>query len=124
MNQNTATVTRPATENPRNNTVAQPERKPAQRPPKKDDGVSSPLITDEHFERAERSLENVLKIKRLAFRVTNKNDWNDVGGRPYLNESGCMKVGALFGVSLTGTEVKELRESYEVPEHNCSAALT
>ncbi len=113
MNQNTATVTRPATENPRNTTVAQSERKPSERPPKKDDGVSFPLITDEQFEQAERSLANVLKIKRLAFRVTNKNDWNDVGGRPYLNESGCMKVGALFGVSLTGTEVKELRESYE-----------
>ena len=59
------------------------------------------------------SSSTLVGIFRLALRVTNKNGWNDVGGRPYLNESGCMKVGALFGVSLTGTEVKELRESYE-----------
>jgi len=48
---------------------------------------------------AERRIEAVTKIKRLALRVTNAGDWTDQGGRPYLQVSGAEKVARLFGIS-------------------------
>lgn len=50
-------------------------------------------------EQAEKRIEAVQKIKRLALRVTNKNDWVDQNGKPYLQASGSEKVARLFGVS-------------------------
>ena len=66
-----------------------------ERPPE----TSGPLITDAHVRLAEKSLENLARVRRLALRVTDENDWTDVGGRPYLNSSGAMKVAALFGLT-------------------------
>lgn len=50
-------------------------------------------------EAAERRVEAVTKIKRLALRVTNARDWTDQGGHPYLQVSGAEKVARLFGIS-------------------------
>jgi hypothetical protein len=50
-------------------------------------------------EAAEKRIAAVNKIKRLALRVTNSNDWIDQNGRPYLQVSGAEKVARLFGIS-------------------------
>lgn len=50
-------------------------------------------------EKAEQRIEAVNKIKRLALRVTNQNDWIDLAGRPYLQASGAEKIARLFGIS-------------------------
>lgn len=50
-------------------------------------------------EQAEKRIEAVKKIKILSLKVTNKNDWVDEGGKPYLQSSGAEKVARLFGIS-------------------------
>ena len=49
--------------------------------------------------RAEQRIEAVKKIKQLALKITNNNDWVNEGGKPYLQGSGAEKVGRLFGVN-------------------------
>lgn len=62
-----------------------------------------PAIADDKLvsmaEQAEKRIEAVNKIKRLALRVTNAHDWNDQQGKPYLQVSGSEKVARLFGIS-------------------------
>ena len=55
---------------------------------------------------AERRIEAVKKIKSLALRVTNSNDWQDEGGKPYLWVSGAEKVARLFNISWRFEEVE------------------
>jgi len=48
---------------------------------------------------AERTEELVRKIKILAIKQTNKHDWIDQAGKPYLQASGAEKIARLFGIS-------------------------
>lgn len=48
---------------------------------------------------AEKRIGAVNRIKGLALRVTNHQDWTDQGGKPYLKVSGSEKVARLFGIS-------------------------
>jgi hypothetical protein len=64
--------------------------------PKSAEEVDSLIVM---ADRAERAIEAVKKIKRIALAVTNKQDWVDEGGKPYLQSSGAEKIGPLFGIS-------------------------
>ena len=63
----------------------------------------SSLMTEEDAEnaikRAERMEAYVRKIKTLAIKQTNKHDFVDMGGKPYLQASGAEKIARLFGIS-------------------------
>jgi hypothetical protein len=48
---------------------------------------------------AEKRVAAIRRIKAVALSVTNKNDWLDQEGRPYLWGSGAEKVARLFGIS-------------------------
>ncbi|MFA5560113.1 MAG: hypothetical protein WDA59_11785 [Methanofastidiosum sp.] len=48
---------------------------------------------------AEKRIEAIKKIKQVALKVTNSNDWVDQGGKPYLQASGAEKVARTFGIS-------------------------
>jgi len=50
-------------------------------------------------DQAEKRVEAMGRIKRMALRLTNRHDWVDENGKPYLQASGAEKVGRLFGVS-------------------------
>jgi hypothetical protein len=50
-------------------------------------------------EQAEKRIDAMHKIKRVALRLTNSADWVDQNGKPYLQASGCEKVARLFGIS-------------------------
>ena len=50
-------------------------------------------------EQAEKRVEAMNKIKRMALRLTNRHDWVDENGKPYLQASGAEKVARLFGIS-------------------------
>ncbi len=50
-------------------------------------------------EQAEKRVEAMYKIKRMALKLTNRNDWVDENGKPYLQASGAEKVARLFGIS-------------------------
>ena len=62
-----------------------------------------PAIADDNLvaiaEKAEKRIDAINKIKRVALKVTNHNDWIDQNGRPYLQTSGAEKVARLFGIS-------------------------
>lgn len=62
-----------------------------------------PAISDDSLlavaEAAEKRIDAMIKIKRLALKMTNAHDWTDQGGKPYLQVSGSEKVGRLFGIS-------------------------
>ncbi len=71
---------------------------------------SVPILADDTLvalaEQAEKRVEALNKIKRAALRSTNPHDWTDQGGKPYLEASGCQKVGRVFGVSWRVGETK------------------
>lgn len=50
-------------------------------------------------DQADRRMDAVLKIKKVALKATNARDWADQNGNPYLQVSGSEKVGRIFGVS-------------------------
>ena len=50
-------------------------------------------------EQAERRIDAVVKIKKVALKVTNPRDWSDQNGNPYLGVSGSEKVANLFNIS-------------------------
>ena len=50
-------------------------------------------------EQAEERINAMMKIKKVALRMTNLQDWVDQNGRPYLQASGSEKIARLFGVS-------------------------
>lgn len=65
--------------------------------------MAFPAIADTNLiaiaEEAEKRLEALNKIKKVALKLTNSHDWVDEGGKPYLQASGGEKVARLFGVS-------------------------
>lgn len=62
-----------------------------------------PVLTDDTLihiaEQAEKRIDAVIKIKQVALKVTNANDWVDQQGRPYLMASGSEKIANLFNIS-------------------------
>jgi len=56
-------------------------------------------ILGKAVEEAERKIELVDKIKKIALKVTSSADWIDEGGKPYLLSSGAEKIARLFGIS-------------------------
>lgn len=62
-----------------------------------------PAIADDNLmrvaEMAEKRIDVVVKIKQMALKVTNPEDWVDQNGKPYLLVSGSEKVANLFNIS-------------------------
>lgn len=62
-----------------------------------------PAIADDTLlaiaEQAEKRADAMNKIKKVALKLTNKHDWTDQGGKPYLQVSGAEKIARLFGIS-------------------------
>jgi hypothetical protein len=50
-------------------------------------------------EQAERRIDAVIKIKKIALKVCNPRDWTDQAGNPYLQTSGAEKIANLFNIS-------------------------
>ena len=47
----------------------------------------------------EARFEAMNRIKKIALKLTNRHDWIDENGKPYLQASGAEKVARLFGIS-------------------------
>jgi hypothetical protein len=72
-------------------------------------------ITDDTLislaEQAEKRIDAMNKIKRVAIKLTNRHDWTDQGGKPYLQVSGAEKIARMFGISWRISEpIKETIE--------------
>lgn len=59
---------------------------------------------------AQETMELVKQIKILAIKQTNKHDWVDMQGKPYLQSSGAEKIARLFGISWKISEGYPKRE--------------
>lgn len=62
-----------------------------------------PAIADDNLiaiaEQAEKRIAAMLRIKVLALKMTNAQDWTDQGGKPFPWASGAEKIARLFGIS-------------------------
>jgi hypothetical protein len=62
-----------------------------------------PAIADDTLvavaEAAEKRIDAMVKIKRLALKMTGPQDWTDQGGKPFPWASGAEKIARLFGIS-------------------------
>ena len=62
-------------------------------------------------EQAERRIDAMNKIKKVAIKLTNRHDWTDQGGKPYLQVSGAEKIARMFGISWRNSEpLKDIME--------------
>ncbi|OPY13010.1 MAG: hypothetical protein A4E69_01883 [Syntrophus sp. PtaB.Bin138] len=72
-------------------------------------------ITDDTLislaEQAEKRIDAMNKIKRVAIKLTNRHDWTDQGGKPYLQVSGAEKIARMFGISWRISE--PIKETYD-----------
>lgn len=63
---------------------------------------------------AEETARMLIKVRRTAVSMTTKDDWKDMGGKPYLQGKGAEPVGRLFGVSIHNARCS--REVYDDPK--------
>lgn len=69
------------------------------------------------IDRLEKSVEAFNRIKTIAIRLTNELDWVDMGGRPYLLESGAQKIAKAFGVEVFDVALEQQRIKDEKGEY-------
>ena len=69
----------------------------------KEETNTLPVIADDTLvalaDAAEKRVEAMNRIKKMALKLTNPYDWVDENGKPYLQTSGAEKVARLFGIS-------------------------
>lgn len=74
----------------------------------------APVISESDMELAlkvaERNEKLCRKIKILSIKQTNRNDWEDMEGKPYLKSSGAEKIARLFGIAWGICEGYPLKE--------------
>ena len=51
-------------------------------------------------ERADQYIAAMNKIMSAALKITTEHDWCQIGGKPYVQETGATKVARLFGISI------------------------
>lgn len=56
-------------------------------------------LTEEDIKKAEQMVESIKRITLISLKVTNHADWSLQSGRPYLENSGCMKVANVWGIN-------------------------
>lgn len=67
-----------------------------------------PISPDDNFLAiAEKRMESMNKIKRIAFGATNSHDWVNQEGKPYLQASGAEKVARLFGITIKDVKTRK-----------------
>lgn len=69
--------------------------------------------TQDIISTAERRIEMMQKVKILALKSTNNDDWVDQQGKPYLTASGAEKVARLFGVKIRNVKQEKIVSSDE-----------
>ncbi len=75
-----------------------------------------PYISDEAIAAAEKAVENLKRMRKVILGLTNRSDWLDLGGKPYLQGSGVEKIAAGFGVSFRNQRVEEVTETLDLED--------
>jgi hypothetical protein len=61
--------------------------------------IADGLLDFAAIQRAEMMVEGINKIKIISLKVTGPQDWSLQGGKPFLENIGCMKIAQLWGVN-------------------------
>lgn len=72
----------------------------------------------EMAKRADEYVEATNRIMEAALKITSEYDWVNIGGKPYLQESGATKVARLFGISI------EILPKYPIKETDSDGYVT
>lgn len=75
------------------------------------DQIGMSINNPDFIKAAEIRVDTTKKIKKMALSNTNRNDWVDFSGKPYLNSGGCKKIARLFGISWKIKENKKILDS-------------
>lgn len=67
-------------------------------------------------EQVEKRIDAMIKIKRVAIKLTNASDWSDQNGKPYLETSGAEKIARMFGITWSMLDKEPILE-YEESGH-------
>jgi hypothetical protein len=65
------------------------------------------------IEKAQQYVNSMKVILSLFVQCTNQNDWIDMGGKPYLQKSGCSKVATTFGLKFNAPTLSVVNETEE-----------
>lgn len=68
--------------------------------------------------RADEYVDATNRIMEAALKITSEYDWVNIGGKPYLQESGATKVARLFGISI------EILPKYPIKETDIDGYVT
>ena len=79
--------------------------------------ITDGLLTDDVIKRAELQVDGLNKIKEISLKLTNKLDWFILNGKPCLQNSGCMKIANLWGVSFHKPSIVEEKKTDERGEY-------
>jgi hypothetical protein len=79
--------------------------------------ISEGLLTADVIKKAELQVDGLNKIKEISLKITNKHDWVVMNGKPCLQNSGCMKIANLWGVSFHKPTIQEERRSDDRGEY-------
>lgn len=75
------------------------------------------LITADDIRRADMAVAGLNKIKAISLKLTNKSDWAVFNGKPCLQNTGCMKIAGLWGVSFLDPKITETRRQDDKGEY-------
>lgn len=75
-------------------------------------------------ERADRMIGALNKIMNAALKITTGRDWVNIGGVPYLQESGATKVARLFGIGWQILDQKQETDSEGYPVYTYRMSFT
>lgn len=68
-------------------------------------------LTAETVADARERVKIVEQLKGVAITYTQPSQWTDFGGKPYLDEKGCMRFAEVYGVSFS--DIKVEKDAYE-----------
>lgn len=72
------------------------------------------VVTEPYLDVAQRRIEHMARVVKLAIRSTNPRDWLNQNGHPYLCGTGAEKIGRNFGLKITDvTYTKQEAEDEE-----------
>lgn len=75
------------------------------------------LISEDDIRKADKAVVGLNKIKSISLKLTNKADWAIFNKKPCLQNSGCMKIAGLWGVSFISPSIVEERKTDERGEY-------
>jgi len=65
------------------------------------------LLTVDDINRARVMVDSVVQIKLISLKATNASDWILFENKPCLQNSGCMKIAGLWGVSFESPQIEK-----------------